>query len=264
VPRSGYAVVGAAAVAGGVTHTISTSVIVFELTGQIHHILPVMIAVLVSNAIAQRLGPSFYDSVTQLKGLPYLPDLRSGALYNMVSVARNEIRVFVALVLVLPWLSSADNGASACTQARWQSQLLLNAAVVWQTGCRYPILPPPHCWWFGRRHPQTASHIMRKDIYSVSLESTFARLNYILKNTSFDTYPIVESKGHPRMQIPTSNFVVFFCSFCLLFPPPRHHHHHGRQARCSPVVAILSQVFKVFSLHCATQHTNAIPHAFHR
>ena len=29
----GYAVVGAAALAGGVTHTISTSVIVFELTG---------------------------------------------------------------------------------------------------------------------------------------------------------------------------------------------------------------------------------------
>ena len=39
----GYAVVGAAAMAGGVTHTISTSVIVFELTGQITHILPVMV-----------------------------------------------------------------------------------------------------------------------------------------------------------------------------------------------------------------------------
>ena len=37
----GYAVVGAAAMAGAVTHTISTSVIVFELTGQITHILPV-------------------------------------------------------------------------------------------------------------------------------------------------------------------------------------------------------------------------------
>lgn len=41
----GYAVVGAAAMAGGVTHTISTSVIVFELTGQITHILPVMVGV---------------------------------------------------------------------------------------------------------------------------------------------------------------------------------------------------------------------------
>ena len=34
---------GAAALAGSVTHTISTSVIVFELTGQITHILPVMV-----------------------------------------------------------------------------------------------------------------------------------------------------------------------------------------------------------------------------
>ena len=41
----GYAVVGAAAMAGSVTQTISTSVIVFELTGQLHHILPVMISV---------------------------------------------------------------------------------------------------------------------------------------------------------------------------------------------------------------------------
>lgn len=32
--------------AGAVTHTISTSVIVFELTGQITHILPVMVCFL--------------------------------------------------------------------------------------------------------------------------------------------------------------------------------------------------------------------------
>ena len=45
IAPGGYAVVGAAAMAGGVTHTISTSVIVFELTGQITHILPVMVSV---------------------------------------------------------------------------------------------------------------------------------------------------------------------------------------------------------------------------
>ena len=70
----GYAVVGAAAMAGAVTHTISTSVIVFELTGQIHHILPVMIAVLISNMIAQKISPSIYDSIIQLKKL-YAPAL---------------------------------------------------------------------------------------------------------------------------------------------------------------------------------------------
>ncbi|PNI54808.1 CLCN2 isoform 17, partial [Pan troglodytes] len=47
----GYAVVGAAALAGAVTHTVSTAVIVFELTGQIAHILPVMIAVILANAV---------------------------------------------------------------------------------------------------------------------------------------------------------------------------------------------------------------------
>ncbi|XP_033103927.1 chloride channel protein 2-like isoform X2 [Anneissia japonica] len=73
----GYAVVGAAALSGSVTHTISTSVIVFELTGQITHILPVMIAVLIANAISQLLQPSIYDSIIQIKRLPYLPDISS-------------------------------------------------------------------------------------------------------------------------------------------------------------------------------------------
>uniref|UniRef100_A0A674E5N9 Chloride voltage-gated channel 2 n=1 Tax=Salmo trutta TaxID=8032 RepID=A0A674E5N9_SALTR len=54
----GYAVVGAAALSGAVTHTVSTAVIVFELTGQISHILPVMIAVILANAVAQSLQPS--------------------------------------------------------------------------------------------------------------------------------------------------------------------------------------------------------------
>ncbi|CAL4110529.1 unnamed protein product, partial [Meganyctiphanes norvegica] len=81
----GYSIVGAAAMAGAVTHTISTSVIVFELTGQITHILPVMIAVLIANGIAQLLQPSVYDSIIQIKKLPYLPDIltaTSGA-YNI-------------------------------------------------------------------------------------------------------------------------------------------------------------------------------------
>jgi len=71
----GYATVGAAAFSGSVTHTISVSVIVFEMTGQITHIIPIMIAVLISNAIASLLAPSMYDSIILIKKLPYLPDL---------------------------------------------------------------------------------------------------------------------------------------------------------------------------------------------
>lgn len=74
----GYAVVGAAALSGAVTHTVSTAVIVFELTGQISHILPVMIAVILANAVAQSLQPSLYDSIIRIKKLPYLPELGFG------------------------------------------------------------------------------------------------------------------------------------------------------------------------------------------
>ncbi|XP_035209819.1 chloride channel protein 2-like isoform X3 [Stegodyphus dumicola] len=81
----GYAVVGAAALSGSATHTVSTSVIVFELTGQMSHILPVIIAVLIANAIAQSLQPSIYDSIIQIKKLPYLPSIisTSSQAYNI-------------------------------------------------------------------------------------------------------------------------------------------------------------------------------------
>ena len=41
----GYAVIGAAMFSGAVTHTVSTAVIAFELTGQIGYILPCVVSV---------------------------------------------------------------------------------------------------------------------------------------------------------------------------------------------------------------------------
>lgn len=81
----GYALVGAAAFSGAVTHTVSVGVIAFEMTGQITHTVPVMIAVLISNAIAALLQPSMYDSIIVIKKLPYLPDLlpSGSGMYNI-------------------------------------------------------------------------------------------------------------------------------------------------------------------------------------
>ena len=75
---------------GAVSHTVSTAVICFELTGQIAHILPMMVAVILANMVAQSLQPSLYDSIIQVKKLPYLPDLgwnqlRSGPLAGISS-----------------------------------------------------------------------------------------------------------------------------------------------------------------------------------
>ncbi|XP_010789113.1 chloride channel protein 1-like, partial [Notothenia coriiceps] len=76
---------GAAALTGAVTHTVSTAVICFELTGQISHILPMMVAVILANMVAQGLQPSLYDSIIQVKKLPYLPELGFGHMsqYNI-------------------------------------------------------------------------------------------------------------------------------------------------------------------------------------
>ncbi|XP_069071648.1 chloride channel protein ClC-Kb-like isoform X2 [Pleurodeles waltl] len=78
ITPSGYALAGAAAFSGAVTQTISTAVLVFELTGQMSHILPVLIAVLIANAISQRSQPSFFDGIIIVKKLPYLPKLTVG------------------------------------------------------------------------------------------------------------------------------------------------------------------------------------------
>ncbi|XP_050791676.1 chloride channel protein ClC-Kb-like [Gopherus flavomarginatus] len=73
-----YALAGAAAYSGAVTHTLSTALLVFELTGQMAHVLPVLIAVLVANGLSQRLQASFFDGIIIVKQLPYLPKLGVG------------------------------------------------------------------------------------------------------------------------------------------------------------------------------------------
>ncbi|KAM3924050.1 chloride channel protein ClC-Kb-like [Leptodactylus fuscus] len=78
ITPAGYALAGAAAYSGAVTQTLSTALLVFELTGQMSHILPVLIAVLVSNAISQSCQNSFFDIIVIVKKLPYLPKLVMG------------------------------------------------------------------------------------------------------------------------------------------------------------------------------------------
>ncbi|XP_068129958.1 chloride channel protein ClC-Kb-like [Hyperolius riggenbachi] len=78
ITPAGYALAGAAAYSGAVTHTLSTALLVFELTGQMSHILPVLIAVLIANAISQSCQNSFFDLIIIIKKLPYLPKLTMG------------------------------------------------------------------------------------------------------------------------------------------------------------------------------------------
>ncbi|KAK0152663.1 Chloride channel protein ClC-Kb [Merluccius polli] len=72
----GYALAGAAAFSGAATHTLSPALLALELTGQLTHAGPVLLATLLANAVA-RYGqrPSFYDNISLSKRLPHLPSL---------------------------------------------------------------------------------------------------------------------------------------------------------------------------------------------
>lgn len=69
-----YAMVGAAATLAGVTRTtVSLAVIMFELTGTLTYVIPVMLAVLVAKTVADGLEKrGIYELVIELKKLPYL------------------------------------------------------------------------------------------------------------------------------------------------------------------------------------------------
>ncbi|XP_054627564.1 chloride channel K [Dunckerocampus dactyliophorus] len=72
----GYALAGAAAFSGAVTHTVSPALLAVELTGQFSHVVPALLATLLANAVARSGSrPSFYDAVSISKRLPHLPSL---------------------------------------------------------------------------------------------------------------------------------------------------------------------------------------------
>ncbi|XP_060598222.1 H(+)/Cl(-) exchange transporter 3-like [Ruditapes philippinarum] len=69
-----YAMVGAAAALGGVTRmTVSLVVIMFELTGGLQYIVPLMLATMASKWVGDALGKQgIYDAHIRLNGYPYL------------------------------------------------------------------------------------------------------------------------------------------------------------------------------------------------
>ncbi|KAH7115043.1 chloride channel [Dendryphion nanum] len=69
-----YAIIGAASALGGATRmTVSIVVIMFELTGALTYVLPIMIAVMVSKWIGDAISPrGIYEAWIHFNGYPYL------------------------------------------------------------------------------------------------------------------------------------------------------------------------------------------------
>eukprot|EP01125_Pyxidicula_operculata_P000805 TRINITY_DN1070_c1_g1_i1.p1 TRINITY_DN1070_c1_g1~~TRINITY_DN1070_c1_g1_i1.p1 ORF type:complete len:797 (-),score=163.26 TRINITY_DN1070_c1_g1_i1:763-3153(-) len=79
---AGYAVVGAAAFSAGVTRAIAPGIIVFETTGQLTYVFPVLLTVLISTAVGNFFTASIYDILLQDKKLPYMPIIRKNKAMN--------------------------------------------------------------------------------------------------------------------------------------------------------------------------------------
>eukprot|EP01063_Lacrimia_lanifica_P012440 TRINITY_DN19078_c0_g1_i1.p1 TRINITY_DN19078_c0_g1~~TRINITY_DN19078_c0_g1_i1.p1 ORF type:complete len:770 (+),score=294.38 TRINITY_DN19078_c0_g1_i1:77-2386(+) len=99
-----YAIVGAAAVLGGVTRmTISLVVIIFELTGGLEYLVPVMLAALISKWVGEWLGQedSIYELHIEMNGYPYL-DPKSEATLQ-ATAADFMVSSNIQVITVVGW-----------------------------------------------------------------------------------------------------------------------------------------------------------------
>lgn len=91
---AGYSVVAAAALSGSITRSVACAVVVIELTGQSHYILPVFLATLTAYGVASLAVPSVYDVVINSRGLPVMPKLRPKFQSRHVSeIMRQDVPV---------------------------------------------------------------------------------------------------------------------------------------------------------------------------
>jgi CBS domain-containing protein len=109
-----YAVVGAAGLIAGATHTISPCVIIIEITSQANNLMPLMITTLVGYAVAGAFTISIYDMLMDISRLPYLPRVRNSSLYHLRAkdVMHPDVRVLTLESTVSDALSLLTYGKS--------------------------------------------------------------------------------------------------------------------------------------------------------
>ncbi|RYP47407.1 hypothetical protein DL768_006522 [Monosporascus sp. mg162] len=81
-----YAIIGAAATLGGVTRmTVSIVVIMFELTGALTYVLPIMVAVMISKWVGDAFSRrGIYESWIHLNGYPFLDSGEDGGAAHVL------------------------------------------------------------------------------------------------------------------------------------------------------------------------------------
>jgi Voltage gated chloride channel len=93
-----YSMIAAASLAGAITRTTSTILIIVELTENSRIILGLLVGVLVAYSTSNNFTMSIFDTVLTLKKLPYMPILFSSDIYKLraknICVSIDELILF--------------------------------------------------------------------------------------------------------------------------------------------------------------------------
>jgi chloride channel 3/4/5 len=97
-----YAIIGAASALGGATRmTVSIVVIMFELTGALTYVLPIMIAVMISKWVGDAISPrGIYESWIQFQGYPFL-DNRDDNSSSIPDVPASQVMTRIEDLVVI-------------------------------------------------------------------------------------------------------------------------------------------------------------------
>ncbi|GJJ71365.1 chloride channel 3/4/5 [Entomortierella parvispora] len=111
VTPGSYAMVGAAAFMGGVTRmTVSLVIIMFELTGALTYVLPIMIVVMTSKWVGDAFGKEgIFDGIILLCGYPFLDDKEEYKLNTTASQVMTPVEDIVVVTATGNTLDSLDN-----------------------------------------------------------------------------------------------------------------------------------------------------------
>uniref|UniRef100_A0A7N8WLF6 Chloride channel K n=1 Tax=Mastacembelus armatus TaxID=205130 RepID=A0A7N8WLF6_9TELE len=128
----GYALAGAAAFSGAVTHTLSPALLAIELTGQFSHAVPALIATVLANA-RSRSGhrPSFYDAISISKRLPHLPSLKKACPWLPSTPVGQVLGAKAVQLQKTAGLVEVQHAVNSCTETQipvvdsHESQILL-------------------------------------------------------------------------------------------------------------------------------------------
>ena len=83
--ESGCAMIASAATFSGFSHTVSSALMVFEMTGTRRYLVPLLLSCLIANLVGQSLSMGIFDVLLAIKNLPYLPAIKSRNMYSLTA-----------------------------------------------------------------------------------------------------------------------------------------------------------------------------------